>query len=346
MTLSQSYSLNRQRWATFKSHQQGYFSLWLFMIMLLTSLFAEFIANDKPLLIAYQGNVYSPLFFTYPETTFGGELLTQTNYLDPFIQNNIKKNGWMVWPPVRTSYNTINYGATRPFPSAPSAKHWLGTTDTGLDVFANILYGFRISVFFAFLFALCSALIGVVLGAMQGYYGGKIDLLGQRCSEIWLGMPQFFLIICIASMTATGFWWLLGIMIVFGWITVGNAVRAEFLRARHGDHVNAAKALGVKTGTIILKHILPNAMTATLTYIPFILCGGITMLTALDFIGFGLPLELPSLGRLLVQGKNNMQAPWLGLSAIGMLAILLTLLVFIGDAIRNTFDSRTIRLAL
>ncbi|QIQ20933.1 ABC transporter permease [Zophobihabitans entericus] len=332
------FSINQLRWQRFKHHRRGYWSLWIFAILFIISLFSEFIANDKPILIKYQDNYYSPVFNNYPETTFGGQFETNTNYLDPYVQNNIEQQGWMIWPPVRTTYNSLVYDTQSTFPTSPSGSHWLGTTDSGFDVFANILYGFRISMFFAILLTLFTSVIGIFLGAIQGYNGGKIDLLGQRFIEIWAGMPQLFLIILLSSVIQPNFWWLLAITILFGWMALVGVVRAEFLRTRNLDYIRAAKALGINDIKIMFKHIMPNAMVATLTFLPFILCGSITTLTTLDFLGFGLPLDAPSLGRLLLQGKNNLQAPWLGISAFLIVATLLSLLIFIGEAVRDAFD--------
>jgi microcin C transport system permease protein len=332
------YSINQQRWQRFKQNRRGYYSLWLFMICFVISLFADFIVNDRPIFIKYQDNYYSPIFHFYPETEFGGQLATQTNFLDPAVQNKIEANGWILWAPFRYSYNTLIYDTSNTFPTPPSASHWLGTTDAGFDVFANILYGFRISMFFAIFLTIFTSIIGVIFGAIQGYYGGKIDLIGQRFIEIWSGLPELFVIILLASILPLNFWWLLGITVLFGWMALVGVVRTEFLRTRNFDYIRAAKAMGVSDTKIMFRHILPNAMVATLTFLPFILCGSITTLTALDFLGFGLPIDSPSLGRLLLQGKNNLQAPWLGISSFLVIATLLSLLIFIGEAVRDAFD--------
>ncbi|KFA59945.1 microcin ABC transporter permease [Gilliamella sp. wkB18] len=332
------YSINQQRWQRFKQNRRGYYSLWLFMICFVISLFADFIVNDRPIFIKYQDNYYSPIFHFYPETEFGGQLATQTNFLDPAVQNKIEANGWILWAPFRYSYNTLIYDTSNTFPTPPSASHWLGTTDAGFDVFANILYGFRISMFFAIFLTIFTSIIGVIFGAIQGYYGGKIDLIGQRFIEIWSGLPELFVIILLASILPLNFWWLLGITVLFGWMALVGVVRTEFLRTRNFDYIRAAKAMGVSDTKIMFRHILPNAMVATLTFLPFILCGSITTLTALDFLGFGLPIDAPSLGRLLLQGKNNLQAPWLGISSFLVIATLLSLLIFIGEAVRDAFD--------
>ncbi|MCO6536674.1 MAG: ABC transporter permease subunit [Gilliamella sp.] len=332
------YSINQQRWQRFKQNRRGYYSLWLFMICFVISLFADFIVNDRPIFIKYQDNYYSPIFHFYPETEFGGQLATQTNFLDPAVQNKIEANGWILWAPFRYSYNTLIYDTSNAFPTPPSASHWLGTTDAGFDVLANILYGFRISMFFAIFLTIFTSIIGVIFGAIQGYYGGKIDLIGQRFIEIWSGLPELFVIILLASILPLNFWWLLGITVLFGWMALVGVVRTEFLRTRNFDYIRAAKAMGVSDTKIMFRHILPNAMVATLTFLPFILCGSITTLTALDFLGFGLPIDSPSLGRLLLQGKNNLQAPWLGISSFLVIATLLSLLIFIGEAVRDAFD--------
>lgn len=331
-------SVNRMRWARFRRNRRGYWSLWLFLALFILSLGAELVANDKPLLVRYQGRFYSPLLFNYSETTFGGELATETDYRDPYIAQRLSANGWALWAPIRYDYRTINFATERPFPSPPSAQNWLGTDSTGKDVLANLLYGFRISMLFGLALTLLSSVIGIIAGASQGYYGGRLDLLGQRFIEVWSGMPTLFLIILLSSVAPPNFWWLLGITVLFGWMSLVGVVRAEFLRARNFDYIRAAQAMGVSDGTIMLRHILPNAMVATLTFLPFILCGSITTLTSLDFLGFGLPIGSPSLGNLLLEGKNNLQAPWLGITAFVTLAWVLSLLIFIGEAVRDAFD--------
>ncbi|MBI0113272.1 MULTISPECIES: ABC transporter permease [unclassified Gilliamella] len=332
------YSINQLRWQRFKRNRRGYYSLWLFSILFIISLFSDFIFNDRPIFIKYQNNYYSPIFHFYPETEFGGQFKTQTNYLDPAVQNKIESDGWILWPPFRYTHNTVIHDTTSTFPIPPSKKHLLGTTDAGFDVLANIAYGFRVSMFFALFLTFFTSIIGVLIGAIQGYYGGKVDLLGQRFIEIWSGLPELFVIILLASILPLNFWWLLGITVLFGWMALVGVVRAEFLRTRNFDYIRAAKAMGVSDSKIMLRHMLPNAMVATLTFLPFILCGSISTLTALDFLGFGLPIDSPSLGRLLLQGKNNLQAPWLGISSFLVISILLSLLIFIGEAIRDAFD--------
>ncbi|MBC8337269.1 MAG: ABC transporter permease [Alphaproteobacteria bacterium] len=332
--------LTQRRLANFRRNRRGVWSLWLFMVLFLGSLFAEGVANDKPLLVRFDGAFYAPVFVDYPETTFGGEFLTEADYRDPFVSDLIKAKGWMVWPPIRYSYDTINYDLKVPAPAPPSLQNWLGTDDQGRDVVARLIYGFRISVLFGLTLTLCSAFVGVSIGAFQGFYGGLTDLLGQRFIEIWGGMPMLYLLIIMASVITPNFWWLLGLMLLFSWMGFVGVVRAEFLKARNLDFVRAAKALGVGDFKIIYKHVLPNAMVATVTFMPFTLAGSITTLTGLDFLGFGLPAGSPSLGELLNQGKANLQAPWLGLSGFFVIAIMLSLLVFIGEAVRDAFDPR------
>ncbi|MBX9621057.1 MAG: ABC transporter permease [Alphaproteobacteria bacterium] len=332
--------LTKRRIAQFKANKRGYVSFWIFLVLFTVTLFAEFIANDKPLLVKYENHFYYPTFVQYPETTFGGEFETETNYRDPFVQNLIDAHGWMIWPLIPFSYNTVNYDLPVPAPSPPSAEDWLGTDDQGRDVLARLIYGFRISVLFGLTLTLLSSLFGVTAGAVQGYFGGLTDLIFQRFMEIWSGMPVLYLLIILASVVQPSFWWLLGLMLLFSWMALVPVVRAEFLRARNLEYVRAARALGLSTPRIIYRHVLPNAMVATLTFMPFILNASITTLTSLDFLGFGLPSGSASLGEMLNQGKNNLQAPWLGISTFAVLAILLTLLIFIGEAVRDAFDPR------
>lgn len=333
-----SLSVNQVRWQRFKRNRRGYFSLWIFTLCFLLSLCAELLMNNKPIMIQYQNEYYFPIIQQYSEITFGGEFESEANYLDPTVQQHINNNGWMIWPPFRYSYNTLIYDTESTFPTSPTTQHWLGTTDAGFDVLANIVYGFRLSMFFAILLTVITSVIGIIVGATQGYYGGFIDLFGQRFIEIWGGLPVLFVIILLSSIMPLNFWWLLVITVLFGWMGLVGVVRAEFLRTRNFDYIRAAKALGVSDGRVMRQHMLPNAMVATLTFLPFILCGSITTLTSLDFLGFGLPLDAPSLGRLLLQGKNNLQAPWLGISAFAVIATLLSLLIFIGEAVRDAFD--------
>ncbi|MBZ2167955.1 ABC transporter permease [Marinobacter sp. F4216] len=332
--------IQQRRLRNFKANRRGYWSLWVFLALFGLSLCAELIANDSPLVVSYNGDWYFPVIETVPEETFGGFLPTEADYRDPFIADEIKANGWMIWPPIRFSYNTINYDLEVPSPAPPSGENWLGTDDQGRDVAARVIYGFRISVLFGLTLTIASTLVGVVVGAIQGYYGGKIDLLGQRFIEIWSGLPVLYLLIILSSIVQPNFWWLLGIMLLFSWMGLVDVVRAEFLRARNFEYVKAARALGLDNRMIMFRHILPNAMVATLTFLPFILTGAITGLTSLDFLGFGLPSGSPSLGELIAQGKANLHAPWLGISAFVSLSVMLTLLVFVGEAVRDAFDPR------
>lgn len=332
--------LTRRRLLNFKANRRGFWSLWVFLIFFFLSLFAEFIANDKPLLIRYDQQFYFPIFKEYPEITFGGFLPAQADYRDPEIQKMIQIKGWMLWPPLRYQHDTINYALPVPAPAPPSLENWLGTDDQGRDVVARMIYGFRISVLFGLILTILSSLVGIAAGSIQGYFGGWLDLILQRFMEIWGGMPTLYLLIILASVVEPGFWWLLGLMLLFSWMTLVGLVRAEFLKVRNYDYVRAARALGVSNTVIMFKHILPNAMVSTITFLPFIMNGSITTLTSLDFLGFGLPPGSPSLGELLNQGKNNLQAPWLGISAFMVLAVMLSLLVFVGEAVRDAFDPR------
>jgi microcin C transport system permease protein len=332
--------LNRRRWANFRANKRGFWSLWIFLVLFGVTLCAEFVANDNPLLVKFDGHYYAPVFVSYPETRFGGEFETETRYRDPYVKKLIEAKGWMIWPPIPYSYNTINYALEQPAPSPPSKENWFGTDDQGRDVLARVIYGFRISVLFGLTLTVLSSIIGIAAGAVQGYFGGMTDLAMQRFIEIWGGMPVLYLLIIMASLVQPNFWWLLILMLLFSWMSLIHVVRAEFLRARNFDYVRAAKALGASDFRIIFKHILPNAMVATLTFLPFVLNHSITTLTALDFLGFGLPPGSPSLGELLNQGKNNLQAPWLGISAFCVLAVMLTLLIFTGEAVRDAFDPR------
>ena len=333
-------ALNLERWRRFKANRRGHISLWVFLVLFGLCLLAEFIANDLPLVVVYDHRLYFPVLVHYSEKTFGGEFDTSADFRDPQIQSLIKAKGSMLWPLVRFSYGTINYDLPSPAPSPPTRDNLLGTDDQGRDVLATIIYGFRISVLFGLTLTILSSAIGVCAGAIQGYYGGKVDILGQRFIEVWSGMPTLFILIILSSVVQPNFWWLLLITLLFGWMSLVGVVRAEFLRARNFEYVLAARALGLRNSRIIFRHILPNALVATLTFMPFILCGSITTLTSLDFLGFGLPAGSPSLGDLLAQGKDNLQAPWLGISAFVVLAGMLSLLVFVGEAVRDAFDPR------
>ena len=332
--------LNRRRLENFRANRRGCWSLWIFMALLLLTLPAEFIANDHPLLVRHKGHTYFPVVASYAETVFGGEFETEADYRDPFVRDLIQADGWMLWPPIHYGYRTVNYELRQPVPSPPSAENLMGTDDQARDVLARLIYGFRISVLFGLSLTLCSCVIGIFAGAVQGYFGGLVDLLFQRFVEIWSGLPTLYLLIILASLVEPSFWWLLGLMLLFSWMSLVGVVRAEFLRARNLDFVRAARALGVGDMTIMFRHVLPNALVSTLTFLPFILTGSVTVLTSLDFLGFGLPPGSPSLGELLNQGKRNLHAPWLGVTAFVVLALLLSLLVFIGEALRDAFDPR------
>ena len=333
--------LTKKRIQYFKANKRGYVSLVIFTILFVLTLFAEFISNDKPLLVKYEGEYYVPLFNMYPETTFGGDFETETAYRDPYLKDLIaQKGGWMIWPLIPYSYNTINYDLPSPAPSPPSKENWLGTDDQGRDVMARLIYGFRISVLFGLVLTFFSSVIGVIAGGTQGYFGGTYDLVFQRFIEIWSGLPVLFLLIIMGSLVEPNFWWLLGLMLLFSWMSLVAVVRAEFLRARNYDYVKAAQALGVSNRMTMVRHVLPNAMVAALTYLPFILNGSITTLTSLDFLGFGLPPGSPSLGEMLAQGKNNLHAPWLGFTSFLSVAVTLSLLIFVGEGVRDAFDPR------
>lgn len=332
--------LTRRRFAQFRANRRGWWSLWLFLLLFGLSLGAEFIANDRPLLVNYRGSIYFPVFKDYAETDFGGVFPSEANYRDPYLAQLIDGQGWMLWPPIRFRHDTVNYNLPVPAPAPPSAENWLGTDDQGRDVLARLIYGLRISVLFGLLLTLTSSVIGVAAGAVQGYFGGRVDLLFQRFLEIWGGLPQLFILIIVSSVVVPGFWTLLLVLMLFGWTSLVGVVRAEFLRARNFDYVRAARALGMSDGRVMFKHVLPNAMVATLTFMPFILSGSIVALTALDFLGLGLPPGSASLGDLLRQGKENLQAPWLGISGFAVVALMLSLLVFVGEAVRDAFDPR------
>jgi len=332
--------MTRRRLQNFCANRRGFWSLWIFLALLLGTLPAEFVANDKPIVVYYEGSVYMPIFRAYPETTFGGEFETEADYRDPYVSKKIAEAGWMIWPVVAYSYRTVAWDLPVPAPSPPDAGHWLGTDDQARDVVARVIYGFRISVLFGFVLTIISAIIGVAAGAVQGYFGGWVDLLAQRFIEIWAGMPTLYLLIILASIVEPNFWWLLVLLLMFSWMGFVGVVRAEFLRARSLDYVRAARALGLGDRMIMLRHILPNAVVATTTFMPFTLAGSVTVLTSLDFLGIGLPAGSPSLGELLAQGKANLQAPWLALTGFFVIALMLSLLIFIGEAVRDAFDPR------
>jgi microcin C transport system permease protein len=356
--------INKRRWQNFKANRRGWWSFWVFLVLFFLSLGAEFIANDKPFFVSFNGKWYVPAVQNYAETAFGGDFETEADYRDPFLKNLIEeKGGYMIWPPIRYSYNTHNLDLPTPAPSPPTWSlteeqckqvverkglsgcrdleyNWLGTDDQGRDVVARIIYGFRISVLFGLTLSLISSVIGVAAGAVQGFFGGWTDLLFQRFIEIWTSIPALYLLLIISSVLVPGFFVLLGILLLFSWVALVGLVRAEFLRARNFEYVQAARALGVSNAVLMFRHLLPNAMVATLTFLPFILSGSVMTLTALDFLGFGLPPGSPSLGEMLAQGKTNVQAPWLGLTGFFTLAILLSLLIFVGEAVRDAFDPR------
>ncbi len=332
--------LTARRIYNFRANRRGVWSLWMFIALFVVSLFAEFIANDKPILLSYDGAYYMPVFTAYPETAFGGEFETEADYTDPFVIELIEEKGWLLWPIIPFKYDTPVSSLPTPAPSAPTMDNWLGTDDQARDVVARLIYGFRISVLFGLVLTLFSSVVGVVAGAVQGYMGGWIDLLFQRFMEIWSSMPQLFLLIILASVIEPTFWMLLGLLLLFQWMGLVGVVRAEFLRGRNLDFVRAARALGVSDMRIMFRHVLPNAMVATITFLPFITAGSVTLLTGLDFLGFGLPPGSPSLGEMLQQGKENLQAPWLGFTSFFIIAIMLSLMIFIGEAVRDAFDPR------
>ena len=331
----------RRRWALFRAHRRGAWSLAVFAVLFGVSLFAEFVANDRPVLVRYEGHFYVPVLRDYSEDTFGDDLLPlEADFTDPRLAERIEARGWMVWPPVRSRYDTVAKDLVVPAPSPPGAGHWLGTDDHARDVLARVVYGFRISVLFGFTLTAVSSVVGIAAGAVQGYYGGVVDLAFQRFIEVWSGTPELFLLIILASIITPSFWVLLGFLLLFSWMALTRVVRAEFLRGRQLDYVRAARALGVSDRAIMVRHILPNALVAVFSILPFTLSGSVTLLATLDFLGFGLPPGSPSLGDLVAQGKGNLQAPWLGIVAFVVLGGLLALLVFIGEAVRDAFDPR------
>ncbi|QXX74646.1 ABC transporter permease [Methylovirgula sp. HY1] len=359
--------INRRQLKNFRNNGRGFWSLWIFLFFFILSLFAEFIANDRPILVDYKGEYLFPIFHDYPEAKFGG-FLARTDYRDPFVAHEINTHGYMIWPLIHFSYRTIERALPTPAPSPPTWMlshkqcktaaarvlsegkpnhgcadiewNWLGTDDQGRDVVARLIYGFRISILFGLALASISSVVGIAAGAVQGFFGGWVDLLFQRFIEVWTSLPHLYLLIIISSIITPSFFVLLGILLLFSWVSLVSVVRAEFLRARNFEYVNAARALGLSNARIMIRHVLPNAMVATLTYLPFVLSGSITTLTALDFLGFGLPPGSASLGELLLQGKNNLQAPWLGITGFLTIAIMLSLLVFIGEAVRDAFDPK------
>ena len=339
---SPAQRINQRFLRRFWDNRRARYSFIIFLFMFVVSLFAEFIANDKPLYISYNGKNYWPVFVRYPEKEFGGYFDTEADYKDSFMQDIISKSR-VVWPVVRFKYDTIHYATETPPPAPPSLQNPLGLDEHGRDVFARLIYGFRLSVIFGILLTVFRSATGIIAGAAQGYYGGRFDLFGQRFLEIWSGVPMLYLLIIASTMIRPGFWWLLFIMTVFGWTRLGGVVRAEFLKGRNLEYVKAARVLGVKDSIIMFRHILPNAVVAAMTFLPFILCSSIGMLTALDFLGFGMPPGSPSIGELLASGKNNIHAPWLGISAFVLLSLMMTLLLFVGEGLRDALDPRHIR---
>jgi microcin C transport system permease protein len=332
--------LTHRRLRSFRANRRGWWSMWLFIILFVSTLLAEIVANDKPFIIYFKGDVYFPIIKAYPETVFGGDLLTEADYRDPYLSELIEQHGWALWPPIRYHHRTVAWDLPVPAPAPPDANHWLGTDDQARDVLARVIYGFRISVLFGFTLTLISAIIGIAAGAIQGFFGGWIDLFFQRFIEIWSGLPTLYLLIILASVVEPNFWWLLGLLLLFSWMGFVGVVRAEFLRARNFEYVRAARALGVGNLAIMFRHVLPNAMVATITFVPFTLAGSVTVLTSLDFLGIGLPPGSASLGELLSQGKANLQAPWLGLTGFFSIALMLTLLIMVSEAVRDAFDPR------
>ena len=355
--------INRRRLDAFLRNRRAVWSLWIFLVLFVLTLVSELIANDRPILASYKGELLVPVLVDYPESKFGG-FLAQTAYRDPFIAGEIEANGWMLWPPIRFDYRTVDTALPTPAPSPPTWLlsedrrcagyalgvadpgcipgnfHWLGTDDQGRDVLARVIHGFRISVLFGLILTVLSSVVGIFVGAIQGFFGGWTDLIGQRLIEIWSSVPSLYLLLIVSSVIVPSFWSLLIILLLFSWVTLVGVVRAEFLRARNFEYVAAARALGVSNGKIMLRHLLPNAMVATVTFMPFILSGSITTLTSLDFLGYGLPVGSPSLGELLSQGKENLQAPWLGITGFVVISLILTLVVFVGEGVRDAFDPR------
>ena len=334
--------IGRRRLTHFRANRRGWWSLWLFVALFILCLGGELVANDKPLAIHYKDSWYFPIVANYVETDFGGELPFEPDYSSDYVRKLITdQGGWMLFAPIPFSYDTVNYDLKEPAPSPPSATNWLGTDDQARDVLARVIFGARISILFALILTAISAVVGITAGALQGFYGGLVDLFGQRVQEVWAGLPVLYLLIILSGFVAPSFWWLLGIMALFSWLALVDVVRAEFLRGRNLEYVKAARALGLTDGALMRRHILPNAMTSTLTYLPFILTGAIATLTALDFLGFGMPPGTASLGEMIGQAKRNLQAPWLALTAFFTLALILSLLVFIGEACRDAFDPRS-----
>ena len=328
-------------WRRFKANRRGYWSLWIFSILFVLSLFAEVLSNDKPLIVHYDGGYYFPIFKFYSERQFGGDFDTEADYTDPYVKRLLRKgSNWVLYPLNHYSFNTINYFTMSPNPAPPSADNLLGTDDRGRDVFARLIYGFRLSVLFAFVLTAIGIVVGVVAGAVQGYFGGRLDLYVQRVLEVWQSMPELYLLIIFASIFQPSVLLLIVLLSLFGWMGLADYVRAEFLRGRNMEYVKAAKALGVSNGAIMFRHLLPNSMTPVITFLPFRISGAIVALTSLDFLGLGVPPSTPSLGELLAQGKENIEAWWLSLSTFVVLVGTLVLLIFIGEALREAMDTR------
>lgn len=333
--------VNRRRWQRFKAHRRGYWSLWLLLVVFAATLGGNLLANDKPLVLVSQGQWYFPVFSNHTERELGGQLPFEPDYRSAYFRQLVhSQGGWMLFPPIEFAAQTVNFDLRTPAPSPPNSENWLGTDDQARDVAARMIYGVRLSLLFALALSAISSLVGIFAGAIQGYFGGWIDLFGQRLQEIWSGLPVLYLLIILSGFVQPGFWWLLGMMAAFSWLALVDVVRAEVLRGRSLEYVKAARALGLSNFEVMFRHVLPNALTATLAFLPFIITGAIGTLSALDFLGFGMPVGSPSLGELISQGKNNLQAPWLGLTAFFTLALLLSLLVFIGEACRDAFDPR------
>ncbi|MEJ2140786.1 MAG: ABC transporter permease [Gammaproteobacteria bacterium] len=338
---TEHFTPEQRAWRRFKANKRGYFSLWIFGILFILSLFAEVLSNDKPLLISFQGELYSPILFTYTEKTFGGDFETEADYIDPYVRNLITEgDNWAIYPPNSFSYDSINYYNNLPNPAPPSSQNLLGTDDRGRDVLARLIYGFRLSVLFAFVLTAIGILLGVVAGAIQGYFGGRLDLFAQRMIEIWGSMPELYLLIIFASIFEPSILLLIILLSMFGWMGLADYVRAEFLRGRNMDYVTAARALGLSNRTIMFRHLLPNSMTPVITFLPFRISAAIMALTSLDFLGLGVPPTTPSLGELLAQGKENIEAWWLSITTFFVLVGTLVLLIFIGEALREAMDTR------
>lgn len=335
-------TINQRRWYRFRQNKRGYYAFWILIFLFVTTLLAEAWVNDKPLLVQYDNQYYFPMIKNHPETTFGGNFETTADFKDPYIQSKINANGYMLWTLIPYSFDTIVWDLPDAPPTTLSSEHLLGTDDQGRDVLARVVYGFRISILFGLTLTIISASIGIFAGAVQGYYGGWLDLVMQRVIEVWQNLPTLFLLIILSSIIQPGFWWLLGILLLFEWMRFVGVVRAEVLRIRNLDYVRAANSLGLSNTVILFRHIMPNALVATLTFIPFSLASAVTALTALDFLGLGLPASAPSLGELLAQGKANLHAPWLGLTGFAVIGTMLTLMIFIGEAVRDAFDPRKV----